>query len=153
VEFQLAEFIFNKMEMSASRTDELMELIAALLEKHEDDPPFRDNNDLLSKIDEIKLGEIPWESFTARYDGELPSEGPAPEWMTSDYEVFFRDPQQIIHNMLANPDFDGGFDYSPYQDFENEKRRWSDFMSGNWAWKQAVRISTIRIASSRILNF
>jgi Plavaka transposase len=119
-----------------------MELIAALLEDHEADPPIQDHDNLLSRIDEIKLGEVPWESFTARYDNEMPSEGPAPEWMTSDYEVFFRDPKQVIHNMLANPDFDGEFDYSPYQEFEDEKRRWTNFMSGNWAWKQAICISS-----------
>jgi Plavaka transposase len=128
--------------MSAKNTDEFMELMAAILEKHDDDLPFWDHNHLLSTIDKIEVGKVPWESSKARYNGEIPSNGPVPEWMESHYEVFYRDPRLVVYSLLANPDFDGEFDYSPYQEFENEERRWSNFMSGNWAWKQAVRLSS-----------
>ena len=40
--------------------------------------------------------------------------------------------------MIPNPEFKGQFDYAPYREFEDGTRRWTDVMSGNWAWKQAV---------------
>lgn len=124
--------------MSEGHVNELMEILSVYFEAHNDSPPFDGHRDLLATIDGIKLGGVEWESFTGRYTGTLPASGPIPEWMTTDFEVFYRDPHEVVRNMLANPDFDGEFDYTPYQEFENERRRWSDFMSGNWAWRQAV---------------
>ena len=37
-----------------------------------------------------------------------------------------------------NPDLADGIDYVPYRDFEGGKRRYCDFMSGDWAWRQCV---------------
>lgn len=136
-EFRLAEFVFTETEMSERNSNTLMEIIAALLRPHDEDPPFRDHKELLATIDAIPYGDIPWKSFKAKYQGDFPS-GEVPEWMTTEYEVHYRDPHQVVLNMLANPDFDGHFDYMPFQEFANEKRRWSNFMSGNWAWRQAV---------------
>ena len=60
--------------------------------------------------------------------------------MTTDYEVWYRDPRNVIHNILANPDLVDGIDYVPYREFENNERRYCDFMSGDWAWRQCVCI-------------
>lgn len=140
-EFQLAEFLYKKAEMSAGLVNELMEILASYFAAYDDDPPFEGHSDLLKTIDGITLGTVPWESFTGRYNGPLPTDGPIPEWMTTDYEVHYRDIHELVRQMIANPDFKDEFDYTPYQEFENEKRRWSDFMSGNWAWRQAVSYS------------
>lgn len=45
--------------------------------------------------------------------------------------------------MLANPDYAKEFDYRPYREFstDDDERQWKDFMSGDWAWDQAVRLS------------
>jgi hypothetical protein len=52
------------------------------------------------------------------------------------------DPQQLLHNMLANREFHGDFNYIPFREFDTKKRRhWRDFMSGNWAWKEANNIA------------
>jgi hypothetical protein len=41
--------------------------------------------------------------------------------------------------MLANPAFAEDFDYTPMQIFNNKgSRRYEHFISGDWAWKQAV---------------
>ncbi|KAH9009824.1 hypothetical protein EDB85DRAFT_1881130, partial [Lactarius pseudohatsudake] len=41
-----------------------------------------------------------------------------------------------------NPDFDCEFDYIPFCEFDAKKRRrWQDFMSGDWAWREANRIA------------
>ena len=45
----------------------------------------------------------------------------------------------LMHGQLANPDFDGEIDYSPLQIFgPTGKQEWSNVMTGNWAWEQAV---------------
>jgi hypothetical protein len=49
----------------------------------------------------------------------------------------------VIHNILANPELANAVDYVPYREFENNKRWYADFMSGNWAWKQCVRITQV----------
>jgi len=42
-------------------------------------------------------------------------------------------------NQLANPDFDGEIDLVPKQEFGVDgERKYQDFMSGNWSWRQAV---------------
>jgi hypothetical protein len=45
-----------------------------------------------------------------------------------------------MRDLLGNPEFADRFAYTPYQQFENDERRWTDFMSGNWAWRQAVTV-------------
>ena len=41
--------------------------------------------------------------------------------------------------MLSNPDFEGKIDYAPVQEYDSKgAHRFQNFMSGNWAWKQAV---------------
>lgn len=58
--------------------------------------------------------------------------------MTTSYQLWYRDPREVIHNILANPDLADGIDYVPYHDFKDGKRRYCDFMSGDWAWRQCV---------------
>ena len=56
-----------------------------------------------------------------------------------EYTIWFRDPLLLFKNLLENPGFAGSFNYIPYQQYDdNAKCRYEDFMSGNWAWKQAV---------------
>lgn len=107
-------------------------------------PPFRNHNDLYDRIDASDVGEAPWDEFTLSYDGHIPgdeSESEAPEWMTQEYQAWFRDPVKLIRNLVANPDFKDEFDYTPYQEYdEHGQHRFQDLMSGDWAWRQAVRI-------------
>jgi hypothetical protein len=110
---------------------------------HNDSPPIIDHDDLHSTIDAIKLGSVPWQSYTVKYNGLRPETGPTPEWMTMDYQLWYRDPRMVIHNILANPELANAVDYVPYREFENNKRWYADFMSGNWAWKQCVRITQV----------
>jgi len=122
--------------MSAGKIDELMELMDATLAHHDDRAPFANHRELYKKIDEIGLGHVPWQSFTASYNGELPAN--PPDWMSKSYSVYYRDPREVIHTILSNPDFKDEIDYAPFREFGDGKRRWSDFMSGDWCWKQAV---------------
>jgi hypothetical protein len=60
--------------------------------------------------------------------------------MGNSYDVWFRDPQEVVCNMLANPMFADEMDYCPYCKFSssNNEHQWKDFMLGDWAWDQAV---------------
>jgi hypothetical protein len=124
--------------MSASNIDTLLDLWAASLFKHHDEPPFADHADLYNTIDAIPHGDVRWETFTTHYSGDKP-DGEVPSWMEAEYDVWFRDPRTVVRNMLANPDFNGEMDHAPFREFRDEgKRHFHDFMSGDWAWQQAV---------------
>jgi hypothetical protein len=103
--------------MSAADIDTLLDLWAAKVFQYEDTLPFADHTDLYEMIDASPLDDVPWQSFTVNYTGELPTWGRIPPWMGAEYEVYFRDLLTVIHNLLVNPDFDGEFDYTPMQEF------------------------------------
>lgn len=137
-DFELANLLFKKTKMSADRVNELMDILAAKY-RH---PPFADIKDMHSQIDATKLGDVPWESFSVTYCGPKPEDAEnVPSWMEAEYEVWFRDPQTVLENQLANPDFKDGIHYAPFREYGSDgKRQWQDLMSGNWAWSQAVRM-------------
>lgn len=115
--------------------------------KHGDSGPFKNSKDMLKTIDDVPLGNVPWQSFTLQYEGERPS-GKPPSWMSKKNRVWFRDPREVVRNMLSNPDFDGEFDYGPVQQFDKDGNRvLTNFMSGNWAWKQAVSSFAIDVSN------
>ena len=126
--------------MSAGGINTICELWAASLAPHAANPPLSGHTDLYNTIDRSPLGDVPWESFFLRstagrdhsQDDELPS------WMSSEYMVWFRDPQKLVQNLLSNPDFRDEIDYSPFHEYVGDQHRFQDFMSGDWAWKQAV---------------
>ena len=144
VGFELANFIFTEAELSRRKTDRLLQLWATTLDSHGIPPPMRDHRDLLRQIDSIPLGNVPWECFRLQYDGPLPETGQPPEWMVTEYDVWFRNPCEVIKGILANPEFDGHMDYLAYREFENSQRRYSNVMSGDWAWRQSVRQTVSR---------
>ncbi|KAG1883500.1 hypothetical protein F4604DRAFT_1677803 [Suillus subluteus] len=141
VAFETAEFLFTRNQMSAGQIDTLLDLWGSTLIKHQDTPPFSSHHDLYNTIDMTPLGGMTWENFSMSYNGVRPAEN-VPPWMMSTYEVWFRDPRLLIHNMLANPDFDGKIEYVPYRDYNDKDQRcFKNFFSGDWAWKQADIIS------------
>lgn len=135
-EFELADFLFRQSQLSGKKVNDLMDIWAA----HGGDAPFADVKDLHDTIDATPLGDAPWNAFSVSYSGKHPSTGEVPPWMLEEYEVWHRDPRTVIRNQLSNPDFKDEIDYTPVQEFgEDGERRWKDFMSGNWAWSNAVR--------------
>ncbi|KAG1801316.1 hypothetical protein EV424DRAFT_1545429 [Suillus variegatus] len=140
IEFEVAEFAFKKCHMSAKNLDFLCDLIAASLAKHHDTPPFADHKDLYNVIDAAQLGDVPWQSFSVQYTGEHPEV--VPPWMNDEFEVWYRDPRAMAHNILANPTFKDEIDYAPFHEYDasDDMHQWKDFMSGDWAWQQADTI-------------
>ncbi|KAF8152242.1 hypothetical protein B0H34DRAFT_110690 [Crassisporium funariophilum] len=139
VQFKTADFLYRRVEMSAPNIDYLLELWALSLMKHGDLGPFTSYEDVYHSIDATRLGDAPWKCFATTYNGEA---GPNdPSWKSAEYEVWYRDPDVVIANMLSNPDFHGQIDYVPYiRRDKNGQQTWSDFMSGNFAWTHADAI-------------
>jgi Plavaka transposase len=140
IEFETADLLFRRSEMSNNNVDTLLDLWAADALCTGRTPPFANHKDLHNVLDSITLGDAPWQSFEVSHNAQLPPTD-VPMWMTEKFSVFHRDPLVVVKNILANPEFNGHFDYTPYRQFVNEKRRWTNLMSGNWCWKQAVYMS------------
>ncbi|KAF7368210.1 hypothetical protein MVEN_00140700 [Mycena venus] len=105
------------------------------------DLPFADHKDLYATIDAIQQGDIPWESFSVKYAGQLPETGPVHIWMTETFEVWFRSPLAVFEKQLVNPDFKDEMNWAPKRIFKNGKRQFIDLFSGNWVWEQADKIA------------
>lgn len=137
VRFELAEHLFEKVEMSAGDISHLLQIWAADKVEHGSLAPFQDANELYAAIDSIQHGEASWHSFRIKYNGDLTAD--SPPWHRQEYVVHARDVRSALHHMISNPEFASTFDYRPYKEYVgHRKRRWSDFMSGSWSWKQAV---------------
>lgn len=133
----MTEFVYCKTQMSASDTDTLMKLWRS----SHTDQLFNDHQDLYDHIDACTLGDVSWEKATLQYQGEKPTAG-VPEWMEAGYEIFYRDPREVVKNMIGDPNFAGAFEHAPYQEFDSSgSRRYQNLMSGDWAWKQAVSLN------------
>ncbi|KAG2751920.1 hypothetical protein P692DRAFT_201838648 [Suillus brevipes Sb2] len=142
-EFETAEFLYKHNQMPASQIDRLLDhLWASTLAKHNNNPLFADHCDLYHVIDSSPFGDVPWQRFTVAYDGKRLADEDKP-WMDDEYEVWFRDPREVAHNMLANSTCANEIDYCPYREYSTEgnKRQWKDFMSGDWVWDQADEIA------------
>ena len=124
VDFELMEFLYTKVQMSGKAIDTLSQLLRACLLNHgvllNDINIFKQNTDLLVTINSTPVGDVPWQGFTLSYNGPCPLN--APEWMTTTHDVWYCDPLQLVHNLLANWDFDNEFDYMPFWEFNAKKR-------------------------------
>jgi hypothetical protein len=97
---------------------------------------MKDHKELHGLIDSSALGNVPWQCLETVFDEDSLRASP---WTQTTYEVWYRDPDIVVSNMLANPDFNGQFEDRPYIDLdEHRKRRWSNVMSGNIAWRHSV---------------
>ena len=124
--------------MSAAHINSLLDLWEASLLEAGGCPLFSDYKQMYETINNTRLGDVKWQSFTVKYTGDLGADT-AP-WMHDDYDVWFQDPHEVMRNMLANPDFANEMDYQPIHEYDTKTSTWwwQDFMSGDWAWRQAV---------------
>ena len=154
IQFKLADFLYRQEEMSQGNINHLLELWALSLMRHGSLGPFDSYKHIYDTIDAIEegnyfnflclmshscetVGDAPWKCFKTSFDE--PIEENAPNWKKQEYNVWYRDPEVVAHNMLANSDFAKEFDPAPYVELDaNGGRRRSDFMSGNFAWRQSV---------------
>ena len=143
-QFKLADLLYRRAEVSASNIDALLEIWAQSVHEFDTSAPFKSHEDLHTTIDSSILGDVPWQCMVTQVPED--ADQGMPSWMRTSYEVWYRDPEVMVSNMLSNPDFDGQFDMCPYIELgANGKRRWSNVMSGNIAWRRSV--SRIILAS------
>lgn len=127
--------------MSATNQNSLYEILGMLMEKHGESPPFANAKEMYSHIDAANIGGVPWQCLSVTIPG---NHGPeTPIWKRKAYDIWYRDPNVILTNLLSNPDFNGEFTYRPYDELEQtvdgeEERHWSQFMSANFAWRQSA---------------
>ncbi|KAG9217554.1 hypothetical protein CCMSSC00406_0008481 [Pleurotus cornucopiae] len=138
-EFLLADLLFRKVEMSATRQNELFDILNLMLEAYGDASPFASSQDMYDTIDSAHVGGVPWECLITVPPEDLPANAPA--WKKKPYEIWYRNPNAILRNLLDNPDFDGEFDYAPYVELDEQgKRSWANFFSANFAWRHSSTI-------------
>jgi hypothetical protein len=141
VQFKVADLLYRRAELSTSNIDLLLDLWAESLEALDaaQGAPFENHEQLYSTIDSSTLGDIPWQCLVTGISDDVDDN--SPKWMRTEYEVWYRDPSEVVSAMLSNPDFDGQFDLRPYIDLDaSGKRRWNNVMSGNMAWRHSVSI-------------
>ncbi|KAI0739153.1 hypothetical protein C8Q80DRAFT_1222339 [Daedaleopsis nitida] len=141
--FELADFLYRREQMSGKKIDELMQILACFFNEGQD-PPFAGRADLYDHIQLIESGEPDWEHFSIVHNGPMvdPPHARIPAWKIKEYTVFFRDPRQVLHNQMANPDFQHDSDYVPKRVYnEKGQRVYKDFASGDWVWGQANALS------------
>ena len=123
--------------MPTGQINDLLEIIAAMNAMTSGEGPFKTHTDLYNTTDVTNLGDTLWNYFNLNYQGEMNAS--SPPWQTEDFLVWFQDPLTLIHHLLSNSDFNGDFNYLPFQEHDTENNhRYENFMSGNWSWKQVV---------------
>lgn len=137
-EFDFAYYHFVEVQNSAAKIDKALNLWAATVMKYGDDAPWKSSDELYATIDAIKNGDSPWKVYSIHYKGPRPP-GTPPRWMTQTYELCTRDSRVVLHNQLSATEFKDNINVAPYRQFSNKGVRiWSNLMSADWAWKQAV---------------
>ena len=59
--------------------------------------------------------------------------------MKEEYKVHYRDARDVVLSIVSNPEFADAIDFGPFQERDEDgQRQLGDFMSGDWAWRQAV---------------
>ncbi|KAH9954878.1 hypothetical protein BGW80DRAFT_1439609 [Lactifluus volemus] len=140
VQFLVGDLLYRRVEMSASNVDMLMDLWEIFMDGSGVSAPFRSHQHMHAVIDSSPLGDVPWQCLTTGFSEDITRD--APNWQQMAYEVWFRDPNEVIRVMLDNHDFSGQFDVCPYIELDvNNKRRWANVMSANIAWNHCDAIA------------
>lgn len=150
-EFRLADLLYKDVEMSQGNVNKLLDIWSLYERQHTEasgcdncttNRPFDKHTEMYSCIDSIENGSAAWKCMQTAVDESLPIN--APTWQKTSYQVWYRNPATVIANILSNPEFANDFDATPYVHLDGaEKRRWANFMSGNFAWRHAVCVATL----------
>ena len=90
LQFELADFLFHRNQMSAGDINLILGLWVASLTIHGDEPPFSNVKELHDVIDSTPLGDVAWESFSLQHNGTQPIDNiPSCIWMLAKYEIWF----------------------------------------------------------------
>ena len=139
VEFDFAYYHFVEVQNSAPLIDKALDQWAAKVMEFGREAPWKNSKELYATIDTIRHGDAPWKVYSIQYDGPRP-QGTPPKWMTQTYDLCVRDARQVLHHQLETAEFKDKINLTPYRQFNSKgQRSWSNLMSADWAWTQAVR--------------
>ena len=139
IEFDFTHYHFVEVQNPAGKIDQALDLWAASVMEYGGKAPWNDSTELYATIDAIEDGSSPWKVYHIRYRGPRPP-GTPPKWMTETYELCTQNSCQVLHHQLSTAQFKDKFNIAPYCQVNNQGvRMWSNLMSADWAWKQAVR--------------
>jgi hypothetical protein len=138
VEFDFANYHFAQVQSSAANIDKALDMWATTVKEFGGDSPWKNSDNLYKTIDAIRHGDSPWKMYRIQYQGPKPP-GTPPKWMMETYELYARDSRQVLHHQLATDQFKDKINLIPYRQFDNKGLRvWSNLLSADWAWSQAV---------------
>jgi hypothetical protein len=102
-----------------------------------DGVPWDSVDELYDAIDSIDMGEIGWKTLKFSYTGPKPPT--PPQWMEQTYELNMHDVLGVLEQQLASTEFEGQFEYAPFQEFDfKDDRVYSHLMSAFWANREVV---------------
>lgn len=125
--------------MSIGDTRELLDILAAknIINNVDIGTIFDSHDELLSTIDSIVVGDASWHRFSVKFNGLISADSPA--WKRQTYVVHTHNIRTVLHNILGTREFNGKFDKIPYAEYTGyQVRRYSNFMSAQWAYNEAV---------------
>ena len=137
--FDWAYYHYVTLESSAAEISEGLDLWSATSFKHGSSTgaPWKTAKDMYATIDAVQAGSLPFKTHRFYYKG--PKLLTPPSWMEEPYDLDACDALAVIRLQLATLTFKDQFDYVPYQEFNSKGERiWSNLMSAQWAFKQAV---------------
>lgn len=137
--FDWAHYYFVELQAPVKKIEKGLNLwLATKLEAGDQAPlPWSSAAEMYATIDSIQEGDAPFETISFKYSGPLPPH--PPRWMMETYELCTRDARLLLHNQLRTTDFKDQANLRPYRQFNHHGDRvWSNLMSGDWAWNEAV---------------
>ena len=157
--FEFTEWNFEKVQTSEGDLDHLLEILSAQKALDMGNPTaqsmYSNADEMLKTIDAIQQGDAPWLTFHLKYTGPITPSTPA--WKLQTYVVYTRNPLRVAELIARSPDFKNSWDYVPYEEFTSGTcQRFSNLMSGRWAFKKAVSFSfhpptvTLRVRESDV---
>jgi hypothetical protein len=79
IEFDFAHYHFVEAQSSAGLINMALDLWAATVVEFGGAAPLRNPKELYATIDAVKLSELPWKTYTVRYQGPPSSSGHSPK--------------------------------------------------------------------------
>ncbi|KAN0133153.1 hypothetical protein V8E53_008877 [Lactarius tabidus] len=118
----MADLFYCQIQLSTSQIDMIFQLWSTTTNGTPSPSPFKNHKDLYDTIDQTPLGDIPFGSFSLKYNGERPMEE-VPEWMDASFQICYHDPHTVIHSMLGDPSFKDDMDYFKHKLFHSSIAR------------------------------
>ncbi|KAH9049031.1 hypothetical protein EDB84DRAFT_1593342 [Lactarius hengduanensis] len=148
LEYEWAHYHYIRLQSSAGDIQRGLDLWRATVMKYQTDHdscngvPWKSTAEMYGTIDSISAGGVAWTTYQFSYDGPRPTSGTLPRWMQETYDLNVRNVLSVFEEQLASKEFDGKFEYTPYEEYDKKGSRvYSNLMSGSWAFREVDTIS------------